>query len=245
MQIVHIVLFRPKPKPLIEIDGRPILWYIMKIYTHYGFADFIICLGYKGHLIKDYFLNYEAMNNDFTIQLGKKCQIEFHSRHSESNWRVTLADTGENTMTGARVKKIEPYIDTDTFMLTYGDGVGNINIKKLYEFHLGGGKLATITGVRPPSRFGELIVEGGKLKQFSEKPQTHQGLINGGFFVFNKGVFDYLSEEENCTLEREPLEKLTKEDGLQVYHHQGYWHCMDTQRDMHLLEDEWNKGQPA
>lgn len=234
-----------RPKPLIEIGGKPILWHIMKIYAYYGFKNFILCLGYKGEMIKEYFLNYEAMNNDFTIQLGTKEKIEFHSNHAEGDWVVTLADTGLNSMTGARIKRIERYINDDTFMLTYGDGVGDINISKLYEFHLSRGKLATVTGVRPPSRFGELIVESGKLKKFSEKSQIHEGFINGGFFVFNRDVFNYLDDNEDCTLEREPLERLAEKGELEVYPHDKFWHCLDTYRDMHILEEEWNKGRPA
>jgi len=231
-----------RPKPLVEIGGRPILWHIMKLYAYYGFSEFIICLGYKGDMIKDYFLNYEEMNNDFTIQLGTKREVIFNSSHAESDWVVTLADTGEDTMTGARVRKIQRYIEGDVFMLTYGDGVGNINIKELYEFHLQHGRLATVTGVRPPSRFGELIIKNGDLKQFGEKPQIHEGIINGGFFVFNRGVFDYFSEDDNCTLEREPLERLAGKNELKVYRHDGFWHCMDTAKDHQELNKMWGEG---
>jgi len=234
-----------RPKPMVEIGSHPILWHIMKIYAHYGLTDFVLCLGYKGDMIKEHFLNYEAMNNDFTIQLGAQNKIEFNSNHAEGNWRITLADTGESTMTGSRVKKIAQYIDSDVFMLTYGDGVADIDVKKLLDFHCSHGKLATVTGVRPSSRFGELIIENGKLKQFSEKPQIHEGFINGGFFVFNRKVFDYLDDEENCILEKDPLERLTREGQLEVYQHDGYWHCMDTQRDMLILTEEWAKGNPA
>lgn len=234
-----------RPKPMVEIGGKPILWHIMKIYAHYGFCDFIICLGYKGEVIKQYFLNYEVMNDDFTITLGKEKSIEFHSSHSENGWNVTLADTGITTMTGARVKRIEKYIDSDLFMLTYGDGVADINIDQLIKFHKFHGRIATITGVYPPSRFGELITKGDLAIEFSEKPQTHQGLINGGFFVFNRKVFDYLSTDDNCSLERKPLENLARDGQLMVFAHQGYWHCMDTFRDMQALNEEWRKPNPA
>ncbi|MEW6001033.1 MAG: glucose-1-phosphate cytidylyltransferase [Nitrospirota bacterium] len=229
------------PKPMVPIGTRPILWHIMKIYSHYGFKDFIICLGYRGEIIKEYFFHYRIKNSDFTINLGDHEDIQIHNLHRE-DWSVTLADTGLKAMTGARIKRIEKYIDTSDFLLTYGDGVANINIKKLLQFHLSHGKLATITGVKPPSRFGELITKGGRVIEFSEKPQVGSGIINGGFFVFNKGVFTYLSEDDQCILEREPLERLAKEGQLIVYQHGGFWQCMDTLRDMNLLNEYWESG---
>ncbi|OGW38445.1 MAG: glucose-1-phosphate cytidylyltransferase [Nitrospirae bacterium RBG_13_39_12] len=230
------------PKPMVPIGTRPILWHIMKIYSFYGYKRFIICLGYKGEIIKEYFLNYRARNSDFTINLGKHENIHIHNLHSEDNWEVTLADTGLKAMTGARIKKVEKYIDNDRFLLTYGDGVANIDIKGLMDFHLSHGKLATVTGVRPPSRFGELITEGDRVIEFGEKPQAGSSMINGGFFVFNKGVFSYLSEDDQCILEREPLEKLAKDGELMVCKHTGFWQCMDTLRDMNLLNEYWERG---
>ena len=230
-----------RPKPLIEIGEKPILWHIMKIYSYYGFKDFVLCLGYKGELIKEYFLNYEAMNNDFTIKLGKKDQIIFHNNHLEKDWGVTLVDTGNLAQTGARIKKIEKYIDGDIFMATYGDGVGNINIKKLLEYHKRHKNIGTITGVHPSSRFGELIIKNEKIKEFNEKPQVKEGFINGGFFVFNRGFFKRLSEEDNCYLEHEPLEGLARGNQLSVYLHEGFWQCMDTQRELDILNDFWRR----
>lgn len=230
------------PKPMVPIGTRPILWHIMKIYSHHGFKRFIICLGYKGEIIKEYFLHYRIRNSDFTINLGNREDIRIHNLHSEDDWEVTLADTGIKAMTGARIKRIERYIDTDYFLLTYGDGVANIDIKKLVEFHTSHGRLATVTGVKPPSRFGELITKGVSVIEFGEKPQVGSGVINGGFFVFRQGVFNYLSDDDRCTLEGEPLERLAKEGHLMVYQHTGFWQCMDTLRDMNLLNEYWESG---
>jgi glucose-1-phosphate cytidylyltransferase len=233
-----------RPKPMVQVGGRPILWHIMKIYAHHGFKDFIICLGYKGDMIKEYFLNYEAMNNDFTIPLGSYNNIQIHSNHQERDWRVTLADTGEEAQTGARVKKIENYIDGDLFMLTYGDGVANINIKDLVEYHKSHGKIGTMTGVHPSSRFGELVIKDNKIEVFNEKPQVTEGLINGGFFVFNKTFLKYLQEDDNCYLEKEPLENLAVEGELMVYPHESFWQCVDTYRELELLNDVWKSRNP-
>ncbi len=230
------------PKPMVPIGTKPILWHIMKIYSHYGFKRFIICLGYKGEIIKDYFLNYRMRNCDFTIKLDNKNDIHIHDWHITDDWEVTLADTGLNSYTGARVKRIERYINTGYFLLTYGDGVANIDIEKKVGFHISHKKLATVTGVRPPSRFGELVTEGNQVIEFSEKPQVGAGLINGGFFVFKKEVFRYLSDDDNCTLEKEPLERLAKDGELMVYKHDGFWQCMDTLRDMNLLNEYWDSG---
>ena len=233
-----------RPKPMVQVGSRPILWHIMKIYAHYGFKDFIICLGYKGNMIKEYFLNYEAMNNDFTIPLGNYNNIQIHSSHQEREWRVTLADTGEEAQTGARVKRIEKYIDGDLFMLTYGDGVANINIKELVEYHKSHGKIGTMTGVHPSSRFGELVIKDNKIVVFNEKPQVKEGLINGGFFVFNKKFFKYLKEDDNCYLEKEPLENLAADGELMVYPHDGFWQCVDTYRELELLNNLWKSRNP-
>ena len=233
-----------RPKPMVQVGGRPILWHIMKIYAHYGFKDFIICLGYKGNMIKQYFLNYEAMNNDFTIPLGNYNNIQIHSNHQERDWRVTLADTGEEAQTGARVKKTEKYVNGDLFMLTYGDGVADININELIEYHKSHGKIGTMTGVHPSSRFGEFTMKGKQIVKFDEKPQVTEGLINGGFFVFNKKIFKYLQEDDNCYLEKEPLENLAADGELMVYPHDGFWQCVDTYRELELLNNVWKSRNP-
>jgi glucose-1-phosphate cytidylyltransferase len=232
-----------KPKPMVEIGGKPILWHIMKIYNHYDCADFVLCLGYKGEVIKDYFLNYEFLNSDLTIKLGKQKATILHDTTNHDNWSVTLADTGDKALKGARLKRIEKYITEDVFMLTYGDGVANVNIKKLLAFHNKHGKIGTVTGVRPPSLFGELVLEGDRALLFSEKPQTSAGLINGGFFVFNRKIFNYLTDDDNCDFERGPLETLTAEGELMVYIHDGLWACMDTYRDVEYLTRLWQSDQ--
>ena len=233
-----------KPKPMIEIGKKPILWHIMKIYTHYGFKDFILCLGYKGELIRKHFYNYEIKHTDFTVELGRHSKnVKFHNYHGEKGWRITLVDTGEENLKGSRIKQIERYVDDDMFMLTYGDGVADINVKKLLEFHNSHGKIGTVTGVRPPSRFGELQTEGNRVVSFSEKPQVSVGLINGGFFVFNRRFFDFLTEDKECDFERGSLEKLAKRSELMVYEHKGSWECMDTLRDMEHLNKLWQADQ--
>ncbi|MCL0037605.1 glucose-1-phosphate cytidylyltransferase [Thermodesulfovibrionales bacterium] len=224
-----------RPKPMVEIGGKPILWHIMKIYAHYRFNDFILCLGYKGEMIKEYFYNYEVLNNDFTIELGGNKDVEIHSNHTEKGWRITLVDTGDKALKGARLKRIEKYIDGNQFMVTYGDGVADININDLLKFHQSHGKMATLSGVRPLSRFGELSVKGRQVLQFSEKSQSSKGLINGGFFVFNRQIFDYLEDKDDCDLEYGVLEKLALEEQLMVYKHTKFWYCMDTVRDMDYL----------
>lgn len=227
------------PKPVVPIGNKPILWHIMKIYSYYGFKRFIICLGYKGDIIKDYFLNYRFKNSDFTINLGKHNDIYFNKSNNIDDWQVTLADTGLKAMTGSRIKQIEKYIDTNFFLLTYGDGVADVEIDKLIEFHLSHGKVATVTGVRPPSRFGELCIKENQVIEFGEKPQVGSDTINGGFFAVNRKVFSYLREDNQCTFEREPLENLARDGQLMVYHHSGFWQCMDTLRDMDLLNKYW------
>ncbi len=232
-----------RPKPMIEVGGKPILWHIMKIYSSHGCKDFVLCLGYKGEVIKNYFLEYDLVNSDWTISLGTKKVTHHQVFHDESDWRVTLAETGLDTMTGGRVKRIEKYIDGDCFMMTYGDGLANIDIHDLLRFHREKGKIATITAVRPIARFGELAVDGDLVQVFREKPQIETGWINGGFFVFNKAVFDFL--DEDCVLEKEPLERLAREQQLAVYKHTGYWRCMDTYRDLEALSQEWGTGKPG
>jgi glucose-1-phosphate cytidylyltransferase len=231
-----------RPKPMVEIGGRPILWHIMKLYARAGFTDFVLCLGYKGEVIKDYFLKYEAMNNDFTIRLGERDTIAYHNEHTEGGWSVTLADTGQNVMTGARIKRAARYLTADTFLVTYGDGVSDVDISGLVAFHRQRGTVGTITGVRPTSRFGELITSGQRVTEFNEKPQTHEGLVNGGFFVFNRTFLDYLSDDPGCVLEKEPLEGLVRDNQLSVYRHPGFWQCMDTYRDYQYLNQLWDAG---
>ena len=231
-----------RPKPLIEIGRKPMLWHIMKIYSHYGYKDFVLCSGYKGEMIKDYFLNFEVLNSDFTVELGKEKKIKLHNPPPDENWRVTVADTGLNVMTGARIKRIEKYIEDDLFMLTYGDGVADININKLVKFHLAQGRIGTVTGVHSLSRFGELSVDGELVKEFTEKPHIKEGYINGGFFVFNKGIFKYVADEDDCTFEGEPLQNLAKDGELAVFPHEGYWQCMDTYRDLQALNKQWESG---
>ena len=230
-----------KPKPLVEVGGRPILWHIMKIYSHYGFNDYILCLGYKGRMIKEYFLNYEMMYGDFTLSLGSN-RIKTYDKSHEQKWSITFAETGEKAQTGARVKRIEKYIDGDIFMLTYGDGVSNVDISRLLKFHRSHGKIGTVTGVHPSSRFGELVINKDRVVDFGEKPQTKEGLINGGFFVFNKKFFEYIKDDDDCYMEKEPLENLVRDNELMVYRHEGFWQCMDTQRELDILGSLWDSG---
>lgn len=232
-----------KPKPMVEIGGKPILWHIMKIYSYYGYKDFILALGYKGNLIRDYFFNYFYYNNDITIHLGNKEEIIVHNHHNEEDWRVTLVDTGNESMTGYRVKIAGKFINEERFMLTYGDAVANINIKKLVEFHINQGTIGTVTGVYPPSRFGDLKVNGNIVKAFKEKNKivSDDRIINGGFFVFKREFLEYIPNDPKVDLEREPLENLTKEKQLSIYRHRGFWQCMDTYRDYQLLNKMWNE----
>ncbi len=230
-----------KPKPMVEIGGIPILWHIMKTYASYGFNEFILCLGYKGEVIKNYFYHYEMLANDFTIELGSN-KINTYPRHSDHGWKITLVDTGQKAMTGSRIKQVEKFIDGDTFMLTYGDGVTDLNIRELLNFHAGHGKMGTVTGVFPPSRYGELLFYKDHVVSFDEKPLVNNSSINGGYFVFNKGFFNYLKDDEGCILEKEPLEKLAKDGELKVFHHKGFWQCMDTYRDYKYLNEIWERG---
>ncbi|MFX1392080.1 MAG: glucose-1-phosphate cytidylyltransferase [Promethearchaeota archaeon] len=226
------------PKPMVEIGNKPILWHIMRIYSHYGYNNFIICLGYKGEVIKDYFYHYDMRTNDFTVDLSNG-NIELHKTNNKTYWKVTLVDTGLNTLKGARLKMVEKYLDPGINMLTYGDGVCDIDINKLVEFHKSHGKLITITGVHAPSRFGEIIVKDDKVLSFQEKPQTSAGLINGGFMVFNWEFLDYLTVDENCDLELGAIEELTDKGEVMVYNHRENWECMDTERDVEHLNKLW------
>ncbi|ETX01720.1 MAG: glucose-1-phosphate cytidylyltransferase [Candidatus Entotheonella gemina] len=232
-----------RPKPMIEIGGRPILWHIMKLYTHHNVTDFVLCLGYKGYAIKEFFFNYEMRTKDFTVYLGREGGVKYRSDHEETGWSVTLAETGESALTGARLRRVRKYLDEQTFCLTYGDGVGDINIKELIQFHQSHGKLGTVTGVRPPGRFGELQTQGYKVNAFAEKPQVTEGLINGGFFVFEREFLDrYLDDRDDLSLEREPLQRLAADGELMVWPHQGFWQPMDTYREWKLLEGLWQTG---
>jgi glucose-1-phosphate cytidylyltransferase len=232
-----------RPKPMVNIGSRPILWHIMKYYSQFGFKDFILALGYKGEMIKNYFCHYELTNNDVTIELGNPEKIHIHHSHDEGGWKITLADTGEKTLKGARLKKVEKYIKDDTFMMTYGDGIANVDINALLTFHKAHGKLATVTGINPASRFGELKIKGNQVESFSEKPSSADGLVNGGFFVFNIAIFDYLTTDDSCDLEIGTLENIANKGQLMVYKHQGFWSCMDTLRDMEYLNKLWDAGQ--
>lgn len=228
-----------KPKPMIEIGGKPILWHIMKIYSHYGFNDFIICCGYKGYMIKEYFANYFLHQTDVTIDL-KKNQLKIHQSHVEP-WEITLIDTGLNTMTGGRIKRIQSYVNNETFMLTYGDGVSNVNIKELVKFHKNKGKIATLTTVQPSGKFGALkLNHTNHVTSFQEKPKGDGAWINGGFFVLEPEIFKYIKDGDSTIWERSPMEALSKEKQLMAFHHNGFWKPMDTLRDKIDLENLWN-----
>ena len=230
-----------RPKPMVEVGGRPILWHIMKSYSHYGFRDFVLCLGYRGNVIKEYFLNYEAMNNDFSICLGRQSQIRYHGQHTEQGFSVTLADTGLESMTGGRLARIERYIDSDLFLLAYGDGVSNIDIRRLVDFHLSHGKLATVSTVHPISRFGMIeLGSESNVRKVSEKPTT-DGWMSAGYFVLDRRVFRFLGGDD-CIFEREPLERLAAEGELMAYRHPGFFYAMDTYREYQYLNDLWSKG---
>jgi len=231
-----------RPKPMVKIGSKPILWHIMKHYAHYGFKEFVLCLGYKGEVIKEYFYHYMLHSNDVTLKLGKDRQVTIHENSETEDWEITLVDTGESSLKGARISKIRKYVDDD-FMVTYGDGVSDVDIGALVDFHKKHGKIATVTGVSPRSSFGEIKVQDGKVLQFIEKPKIAEGLINGGFFVFQKQFFDYVTPDDDCDFEIGPLEKLTTEGELMVYPHKGGWACMDTFRDTQHLNKLWNNDQ--
>ena len=229
-----------KPKPLVEIGGKPIIWHIMKIYSHYGFNDFIICCGYKGYLIKEYFVNYSLHTTDITVDVRSN-KIKVHKKTTEP-WKITLVDTGQHSMTGDRIKKIEPYIKND-FCLTYGDGLTSVNIKEVVKFHKKNKKLATVLAVKPAGRFGAMDVKKNLVKKFLEKPQGDGGWINGGFFVLNKKIFNYIKNSPSIW-EREPLKKISKNNQLIAYQHSGFWYAMDTMRDKEYLEELWTTSNP-
>lgn len=231
-----------RPKPMVPIGGRPIIWHIMKSYAHYGFYKFIICLGYKGDMIKDYFLNYGIHGVDVTI--NTKTGVVIEHQENEEGWEVTLTDTGENCFTGGRVARASRYIDTDKFLLTYGDGVADVNLDALLKFHNSHGKIATVTGVTVPSRFGNLEIDADRVISFSEKNVLSDKYINGGFFVFEKEFLKYLVMDSSCVLERAPLHDAARDGQLMVYRHNGFWQCMDTFRERQKLEELWKNGAP-
>ncbi|MCI9242049.1 MAG: glucose-1-phosphate cytidylyltransferase [Lawsonibacter sp.] len=230
-----------KPKPMITIGEQPILWHIMKYYSSFGFHDFVICCGYKGHIIKEYFADYYLYRSDVTFDFSAENRMTVHENVAEP-WRVTLVDTGLNTQTGGRIKRVQKYIGDEPFMLTYGDGVGTVDLNALLEQHRASGKTATLTGVQPGGRFGVLDIEGQTVTGFREKAKEDGGWINGGFMALNPEVFRYLTDEEGCVFERQPLERLALEGKLGIYKHKGFWQCMDTQRDKIWLEEHWEKG---
>ncbi|WP_017658997.1 glucose-1-phosphate cytidylyltransferase [Baaleninema simplex] len=234
-----------RPKPMVTVGNRPMIWHIMKIYSHYGFNNFILCLGYKGEMIREYFLNYDILYSNVLLELGSKNITKLDNGHTEEDWKVWLIDTGQETMTGGRLKRLAPYLDSmgaDLLLGTYGDGVCDVNINNLLEYHKSHGKLATITTVRPPSRFGELVIEDNLVTYFQEKPQTSAGWINGGYFVLSRKVLD-LIDGDSTVFEAQPLKTLAALGELAVYKHDGFWQCMDTYRELQFLSDLYNAGQ--
>lgn len=232
-----------RPKPMVEIGGKPILWHIMKIYASHGITDFVVALGYKGDQIRDYFLHYDLRARDATVTLGSRGSVEVHTDHDEAGWRITLAETGEKAQTGSRTLRASRYVGNETFALTYGDGVTDVDLGEVLRFHKSHGGLVTITGVRPPGRFGELRSVEGKVTAFAEKPQVTEGVINGGFFFFEPGFLRYLEDDDACTLESHALEAAVADGQVHVYEHDGFWQCMDTPRDWEALERHWASGQ--
>ena len=230
-----------KPKPMVEIGGRPILWHIMMHYSCYGHNQFVIALGYKGEYIKRYMVDYCSLNSNMTINL-KSGSVDLHDRDGIQDWTIELIDTGLHTMTGGRIKRLQPYIGDETFMLTWGDGVSTVDLEKLLAFHRNHGRLITMTAVRPPARYGHLEFDGDRIHEFTEKPQTAEGWINGAFFVAEPQVFDYIEGDET-QFEKEPLERLAAEGELMAYKHDGFWQCMDTRRDKYVLEKLWDSGE--
>tara|TARA_Y100000590_G_scaffold346139_1_gene396267 strand:- start:28887 stop:29666 length:780 start_codon:yes stop_codon:yes gene_type:complete len=228
-----------KPKPMVEIGGMPILWHIMKIYSYYGFNRFILALGYKSSYIKQYFYNYKITRRDFSLKLNPKHDIEYLNYSDEKNWEIVFVDTGEETLKGGRIKRLEKYIKSDQFHLTYGDGLADVDINKLVKYHKSHNCTGTVTAVRPPSRFGELqINDDDSVIGLEEKPQMGKGLINGGFFIFNKKIFSYLSEDEDCDFEFGPLQKLVEDSQLKAFQHSGFWQCMDNVRERDFLDKQ-------
>ena len=231
-----------RPKPMVPVGNRPILWHIMKFYARYGFKEFILCLGYKGEVIKDYFRNYQWYSSDVTLKLGPVPQITYHNQHPEEDWQVTLLDTGQSTQTGGRVRRALAYIPDDEFLLTYGDGLCNVNVAELIRFHHKNGGLATLTAVRPSGRFGELSLSGDAITSFREKPETESGYVNGGFFVVNKKIGDYLPNDASI-FEFDALPRVAEAGKLHAFRHDAFWQCMDNPREMEILNKLWQQGQ--
>lgn len=230
-----------KPKPMVHVGPHPILWHIMKSYSAYGCRRFILCLGYKMEVIKEWVLNYRLMDNDFTMRLGEQSRCEVHGATNHDDWTITCADTGRETMTGGRIYRIAEYVDTEHFLATYGDGLADMDVRALYDFHLQEGRVGTVTGVRPDSRFGVIETQSGRdVERFREKPQL-DSFVSGGFFVFQRRFFDYL--DDNCILEKEPLSRLAEEGQLSLYRHEGFWKSMDTYRDFLEYNEMWNRGE--
>jgi len=231
------------PKPMVEIGEQPILWHIMKLYGMRGFRRFILCLGYKGWIIKQYFLRYHEMRRDFTVSMkGDPPEVSFHNQVGEEDWQVTCAETGADSGTGGRLKLVEAYVGAQDFCFTYGDAVGTVDLDELLAFHRAQGRIATVTGVQPTSRYGEMKVDGGRVIEFNEKPTVAEGVVSGGFFVFNRRIFDYLGDDPKVFLELEPLQKLARDGELSVFVHEGFWHPMDTYRDWLHLSELWKSG---
>lgn len=228
-----------RPKPLLTIDGKPMIWHIMKFYSSYGFNDFVLCIGYKGEMIKQYFMEMYWRNNDLTVHIDKNQKIEYHTSEEEENWTITIVDTGIKTETGGRLKSVEKYINEENFMFTYGDGLSDVNLNDLVDFHKSKNRLATLTGVHPVSNFGIMDVEDGIVKSFKEKPVL-KDMVNGGYMVLNKKVFDYI--EKDCSFEGEPLGKIAKDGELAVYEHNGFWKAVDTVKDVLLVENMCAEG---
>ncbi|GAB4312194.1 glucose-1-phosphate cytidylyltransferase [Cyanobacterium aponinum UTEX 3221] len=234
-----------RPKPMVMVGDRPMIWHIMKTYSSYGFTDFMLCLGYKGDMIREYFINYDWNHSDILLELGQQKITHLDNGHDEENWKIWLINTGQETMTGGRLKRLKTYLDktgSDIFMATYGDGVANIDLNQLIAYHQSHGKLATVSAVRPPSRFGELQIENNLVTSFKEKPQTSDGWINGGYMVLHKKVLD-LIDNDDTVFEAEPLKILADKGELAVYHHEGFWQCMDTYRELELLKSLYEKGE--
>jgi glucose-1-phosphate cytidylyltransferase len=227
------------PKPLVEIGEKPILWHIMKLYSHHEFRRFVLCLGYKSWLIKEFFLRYREHISDFTLELANDHRPDFHGNGADEDWRITFAETGLPTATGARLWRVQDYIDAETFMFTYGDGIGSIDLTALLEFHYDSGRIGTVTGVRPTSRYGEMRVRGDRAVEFNEKPTTPEGFVSGGFFVFQRELFDYMNDDPQLFFEHSPLQSLARADELSVYPHDGFWMGMDTYREYTELNEMW------
>jgi glucose-1-phosphate cytidylyltransferase len=229
------------PKPLVEIGDKPILWHIMKLYGHHGHKNFVLCLGYKSKLIKEYFLRYREFLSDLTVSLNHDHRCVFHNNPADEDWQVTMAETGLLTATGGRLYRVRKYVDADTFMFTYGDGIGEVDLKALLDFHRSHGRIGTVTGVRPTSRYGEMTVAGDQVVEFAEKPTTSEGFVSGGFFVFQREFFDYLTPEPDLFFEHAPLRRLARDGELQVFPHEGFWMGMDTFREYTELNKLWNE----